>query len=83
MWLLVAGILVLIIASVLHSYCAVGVKAKPAFSAAIFSSRMGMVFQIGWMVLFIAGTAMLFVANWIVGIISIPIYWLVLPLHQE
>ena len=80
MWLLVAGILILIIASVLHSYCAVGVKAKPVFSAAIFSSRIGIVFQIGWMILFIAGTAILFVANWIVGIISIPIYWLVLPL---
>ena len=80
MWLLIFGILILLVASVLHSYCAVGVKAKPVFSAAIFSSRMGMVLQIGWMLLFIAGTAMLFVANWIVGIIAIPIYWLVLPL---
>ena len=80
MWLLVAGIIILMIASVLHSYCAVGVKAKPTFSAAIFSSRMGIAPQIGWMILYIAGTVILVVANWIVGIISIPIYWLVLPL---
>ena len=80
MWLLISGILILLIASVLHSYCAVGVKAKPIFSAAVFWSRMGIVPQIGWMVMFVAGTVILFVANWIVGIISIPIYWFVLPL---
>jgi len=80
MWLLVAGIIILMIASVLHSYCAVGVKAKPTFSAAVFWSWVGMVLQIGWMILYIAGTVILFFANWIVGIISIPIYWLVLPL---
>ena len=80
MWLLIVGIILLVVAAVLHSYCAVGVKAKPVFSAAIFWSRKGRLLQTGWMILYIAGTVMLFFANWIVGIISIPIYWFVLPL---
>jgi len=41
MWLLISGILILLIASVLHSYCAVGVKAKPIFSASIFGHVWG------------------------------------------
>jgi len=80
MWLLISGVLILLVASVLHSYCAIGVKASPVIAPAIFYSRAGIILQIGWIVLFVAGTVMLFIVNWIVGIVAIPVYWLVLPI---
>ena len=80
MWLLVAGVLILIIATVLHLYCGIGTQVLRSMAPAIFYSRLGLLLQIGWIALFIIGTVLLFIYNWIVGLISIPIYWLVLPL---
>jgi len=64
MWLLISGVLILLVASVLHSYCAIGVKTSPVIAPAIFYSRAGLILQVGW----------------IVGIVAIPVYWLVLPI---
>ncbi len=64
MWLLISGVLILLVASVLHSYCAIGVKASPVIAPAIFYPRAGIILQIGW----------------IVRIVAIPVYWLVLPI---
>ena len=67
MWLLISGVLILLVASVLHSYCAIGMKALPVIAPAIFNSRAGITLQIGRSVLFVAGTVMLFIVNSIVG----------------
>ncbi len=80
MWLLISGVLILLIASLLHSYCAVGVQASPVIAPAIFYSSARILLQIGWIILFVVGTVMLFIVNWIAGIVAIPVYWFVLPL---
>jgi len=80
MWLAISAIVILLIASFLHSYCSVGGQMSPVHRPMIFDSSAGTLLQIGWIVLFVVGTAALFVVNWKWGIAAIAVYWLLLPL---
>ena len=55
-------------------------KASSVIAPAIFYSPAVIILQTGWIVLFVAGTVMLFIVNWIAGIVAIPVYWFVLPI---
>lgn len=79
MWLLILGIIILVIGSALHSYCAVGLKHPHAAPQILYSS--GRIFlYIGWVVLFLAGTTMLFLVHLLAGIAAIIAFWVVLPM---
>jgi len=82
MWLLAVGIILLIIASFWHSYYAIGTLASPVHTPIIFYSNsfLDRILRLGWLLLFIVGTTLLFIGNWIVAIIAIPIYWFLLPI---
>jgi len=80
MWLVIPGIVILLISSFLHSYCAIGVQCLLSLRPMIFDSSIGKLLQIGWIVLFVIGVVMLFFGNWIWGIVAIAVYWLLLPL---
>ena len=80
MSLVISAIVILVIASFLHSYCAVGLKMSWVDRPMIFDSSAGKLLQIGWIVLFVIGVVLLFSENWIWGIIAIAAYWLLLPL---
>ena len=79
MGFLIAGIIVLLLGAVLHSYCAIGMKASPIYSPKIFYTHPTLL-QASWVVLFLIGVALLFVFHWIAGIVGIFTYWFVLPL---
>ena len=70
MWWLISGVLLLFIASFLHSYCAIGVQASPVIAPAIFYSSARVALQIGWIILFVIGVVMLFIVNWIWGVVG-------------
>ncbi len=80
MWLAISAILILLLASFLHSYCSIGVQMSAVDRPMIFDSSAGKLLQIGWIVLFVVGITVLFAVNWKWGIVSIAVYWLVLPL---
>ena len=80
MVLLIFGLLILILASFLHSYCAIGTQASPTIRPMIFDSLYGILLQIGWIILFLIGVGLIFVLNWVYGIIAIILYWFLLPL---
>ena len=80
MWLVISAIVILLIASFLHSYCAVGLKMSWLDRPMILDSSAGKLLQIGWIVLFVVGIAVLFIANWVWGVIGIAVYWLLHPL---
>jgi hypothetical protein len=77
--MLIAGIILLLLGAILHSYCSLGTKDNVA-RPIIFDTSLGFVFQIGWIVLFLAGIVLIFIANWIWGIVALAVYWLILPL---
>ena len=79
MWLLAAGISALVIAQMLHSYCAIGMQAIPAIAPGVFSTRKGIVLNAAWVLLFITGASMLFIAHWAAGTAAILVYWFGLP----
>jgi ABC-type multidrug transport system fused ATPase/permease subunit len=82
MWLLIIGILILLIAAFWHSYSAVGSSTAPIIAPMLFGSRRKIDFILvnGWLILFVVGVIILFLENWLVGIIAILVYWFVLPL---
>ena len=80
MWLLIFGALVLVVASFLHSYCAISKLASPTIRPMVFDSSIGRLMQIGWIVLFLLGTSLLFLLSWIGAIIAMFLYWFILPL---
>jgi len=83
MWLLIVGILILILASFWHSYSTVGYAASSIRAPAIFNSRRmsdAMLVHIGWFILFLIGIVILWLQNWLIGMVAILVYWFVLPL---
>lgn len=80
MWLLVAGILLLIIASVLHSYCGVGIKCSTIYRPTFFDTVYPRVSHLVWVVPFLIGISLFFIYHWIVGAIGLFVYWFVMPL---
>jgi len=80
MGLLTFGLLILFLASLLHSYCAIGSQASRTIRPMVFSSSVGILLQIGWIILFLIGAGLLFIQNWILGAIAVILYWFVLPL---
>lgn len=80
MWLLISGILIPLIGSFLHSYCAIGRQSSDAHRPMIFDSFAGILLQIAWIALFVIGISLLFIANWILGIVGVFVYWFLLPL---
>ena len=81
MWLLVAGIILLLLTAIWQTYCLVGGRASPVFAPAIFySAVVNMSLQLSCIILFIGAIVMLFFVNWIIGLISIPFYFFVLRL---
>ena len=76
MWLLVAGIILLLLTAIWQTYCLVGGRASPVFAPAIFySAIVNMSLQLSCIILFIGAIVMLFFVNWIIGLISIPFYF--------
>ncbi|MFC2123016.1 hypothetical protein ACFLRP_04965 [Bacteroidota bacterium] len=79
MWLLSIGIPTLIIAQMLHSYCAIGMQAIPTIAPEVFSTRKRIILNATWILLFIAGTSILLTAHWAFGVTALLVYWLGLP----
>lgn len=76
---LIAGIIILIIASFWHSYAAVATKSSPLYRPGIYYSHHNL-FQLGWLALFLPGISFLFVYHWIAAIVGGLVYWFLLPL---
>ena len=77
--MLIAGIAILVIASFSHSYVSVGMKLTELNRPEILYSHPKLL-NTGWILLFLIGIILVFVANWVCGIIATFVYWFVLSL---
>ena len=77
--MLIAGIAILVLASFLHSYAGIGMKMDWLNRPAIFNEHIKFM-NLGWLILFIIGITLVFIANWIYGIIALFVYWFILSL---
>ena len=78
--LTLVGIVSLLFASVLESYCEFGRQVRPEFRPGVFATRRSYLLQAGWVILLLAGGALLFVTHPIVGLIGVAFFWLLLPI---
>ena len=80
LWFVVLGILSLVVSGVLQQYCEISRRCRPELRAKVFTSRLGLLLEIGWIVLLATGGVLLWLAYPIVGIVAIVMYWLLFPL---
>jgi hypothetical protein len=79
MGFLIAGIIILIIASFWHSYASVVANSSPLYRPIVYYSNRNL-FQLGWLALLLLGISFLFLYHWIAGIVGVLVYWFLLPL---
>jgi hypothetical protein len=81
----ILGILVVIVAAALQSYCEYNRQARDDIKHKIFKTHFRFILDILWVILMLSGIALLFLLNWllglhwILGLIAIVVFWLVLP----
>ena len=80
MGLLIAGIVILIITSLVHAYSAIGTKCSAVHRPMFFDKVHPSIPHIVWIVPFVIGISLLFLYNWIAGLVGLFIYCFTLPL---
>lgn len=81
LWLIIGGIVLLVLAAFLESYCWVSRQSAPRYRAKVFATRSGLFFEMGWILLLLGAGLLLFLANPIAALVAIVVFWLVLPLR--
>jgi hypothetical protein len=77
--MLISGIILFVLGAILQAYCRLDTKdniARPI----LFDTSLGLVLKIGWIILFLAGIVLIFIANWALGIFALVVYWGILRL---
>jgi len=80
LWLIIGGVVLLVLAAFLESYCWVSRQSAERYRAKIFMTRSGLMFEIGWIMLLLGAGLLLFMANPIAAGVAVVLFWLVLPL---
>ena len=77
--MLIAGIILLTVGAIVFSYFLVGMKQSEINRPKILNSKFGFVLQASGIILIIVGIILLFISNWIWGIITLVGIWLIIP----
>jgi len=76
---IVLGFVVLLAAAVLQAFCEFNRQARPDIRRNIFKTKFRYVLEAFWIILMLGAAALLFLMQWILGIIGIVLFWLMLP----
>jgi len=79
MGFLIAGILLLILTALFYSYCSIGINMSSFYRPSIFRGN-AILPQVVWILFFIISIVLLFLYNWIIGVIGIIAFWFLFPL---
>ena len=82
-WFVFLGILSLLLSAVLQSFCEIGRQSRPELRVKVFDSPVRRLFQMGWLVLLLIGGVLLWFVHPVVGLVSIFVYWVLLPLSID
>jgi hypothetical protein len=74
------GLVSLVFASILQTYCEFGRQARPEFRPRVFLTKWRFFLQAGWVLLLVLGGALLLMFNLIVCVIGVATFWLLLPI---
>lgn len=79
-WLIIGGIVLLVLAAFMESYCSISRQAAERYRAKIFVTGRGLLFEIGWILLLLGAGLLFFFVHPIAAGVAIVVFWLVLPL---
>ena len=80
-WLLIIiGIIFLLLAALLETYCEFGRQAATDYSPEIFRRRSRWLFEAGWVLLLLIGGILLLLEDWKWAVGGIALFWLVMPI---
>ncbi len=76
--MLISGVVLLVVASFGHSYISIasGSYSKLAQPEILYAHNT--LLHLGWIVLFLVGIVLIFIANWVDGLIALLGYWIIL-----
>ena len=80
MWVTILGIVLLIVAAVVESYCTISRQSLPSLRAKIFDSSRGLSLYVVWMVLLVIGATLLFSVHTVAAIVGVVVFWVLLPM---
>ena len=77
---LIAGIILSVLGAIVFSYCMVGMKQSEINRPKILNSKFGFVLRAsGIILIIIVGILLLFISNWIWGIVTLVGIWFIIP----
>ena len=75
------GLVSLIFASILQTYCEFGRQARPEFRPSVFATKWSYLLEAGWMILLmLGGVLLLLTTHWVVCVVGVASFWLLLPI---
>ena len=80
MWFLIAGLIILLISSIIQSFWEFGRDVRPDLRPAVFDTSWRHAILAGWIILLIVSGVLLLFSEPIVAIVAIVAYWLLLPI---
>ena len=80
MWFLIAGLIILVISSVIQSFWEFGREVRADLRPAVFDTYWRHVIFAGWVILLIVSGVLLLLSQPVVAIAAIVVYWLLLPI---
>ncbi len=80
MWFLIAGLIILVISSVIQSFWEFGREVRADLRPAVFDTYWRHVILAGWVILLIVSGVLLLLSQPVVAIAAIVVYWLLLPI---
>ena len=78
--MLIAGIILLVIGSVIFTYCMLGLRVPRPERPPILLTSLGILLQISGLVLTLIGIVLIFIINWIWGIIALVALYFIIRL---
>lgn len=80
MWFLIAGLIILVISSIIQSFWEFGREVRADLRPAVFDTYWRHVILAGWVILLIVSGVLLLLSQPVVAIAAIVVYWLLLPI---
>ncbi len=74
------GLVSLVFASILQTYCEFGRQARPEFRPSVFATKWSYLLEAGWMILLLLGGVLLLLMHWIACLVGVASFWLLLPI---
>ncbi len=74
------GFILVLVASIIERFCEFGRQAQPKYKPGILKTPFRFVLEALWLLMMLASAVLLFFVNWWLAVISVILFWVILPI---